>query len=443
MVKPRPAQPTVKFIDDYCENYRDLFPEVRTFEYFKYLHLGLISEIKRKTLPAIAKVVGLEDAEGLDHFLTEAPWSVEELRNRRLKLILNLIRGEEIMVIIDETGDKKKGKTTDYVKRQYIGNLGKIENRIVAVTSYRLWRGITFSLIAEVYKPRERLKEGDDYKSKPQIGGEIIKKLREMGLKIKLALADSEYGESEDNFVSILNKEKLNFVLAIRSNHGVWLPSGQRVRYNKWREFERVFSTGKTEERYVREIIFGKKREIRYWQVTDNKETLPDNSTWYIMTKVPGIKYKEVGNLYGLRNWVEYGLKQSKNELGWADFRVTDYHRIERWWEMVMSAYLMVSLQSEQLSESKEANLDLANPAKEEIKKHPWWNQGKGWKNILNNLRLFVQPLCYFNLLKPWLVVVFSPQIIRLFCRLFSLLNKLINSLLEKVFPRNSYFSSA
>jgi hypothetical protein len=30
------------------------------------------------------------------------------------------------------------------------------------------------------------------------------------------------------------------------------------------------------------------------------------------MTLIPGIKYKEVGNLYGLRNWVEYGLKQSK-----------------------------------------------------------------------------------------------------------------------------------
>jgi hypothetical protein len=73
----------------------------------------------------------------------------------------------------------------------------------------------------------------------------------------------------------------------------------------------------------------------------------------------------------------------------------------------------MVSLQSEQLSESKESSLDLANPAKEEMKKHPWWDEGKGWKNILNNLRLFVQALCYFNLLKPWLVVVFSPQVIR------------------------------
>jgi len=41
------------------------------------------------------------------------------------------------------------------------------------------------------------------------------------------------------------------------------------------------------------------------------------------MTKVPNIKYHEVRNSYGLRNWIEYGLKQKKNELGWADFRLT------------------------------------------------------------------------------------------------------------------------
>jgi SRSO17 transposase len=129
MVKPRPAKKTVKFIDDYCENYRDLFPEVRTFEYFKYLHLGIISDIKRKSLPEMAKVIGLETCEGLNHFLTESPWSVEKVKNRRLDLILKKTNQEEIIVIIDETGDRKKGKTTDYVKRQYIGNLGKVEKR--------------------------------------------------------------------------------------------------------------------------------------------------------------------------------------------------------------------------------------------------------------------------------------------------------------------------
>ncbi len=75
---------------------------------------------------------------------------------------------------------------------------------------------MTFPLLSEVYKPKSRLKEGDEYKSKPKIAGEMIKKLKELGFKIKIVLADSEYGESESNFVSILEKEKLDFVLAIR-----------------------------------------------------------------------------------------------------------------------------------------------------------------------------------------------------------------------------------
>jgi SRSO17 transposase len=35
MVKARDAKKTVKFIDEYCEVYRDLFPEVRSYECFK------------------------------------------------------------------------------------------------------------------------------------------------------------------------------------------------------------------------------------------------------------------------------------------------------------------------------------------------------------------------------------------------------------------------
>ncbi len=260
MVKPRQASKTVSFIDEYCEMYRDLFSDVRTFEYFKYLHLGIISELKRKSLPEIAKIIGLESPEQLNHFLTKSIWSRAEIEKRRLELILKVINGAEIIVIIDETGDKKKGTTTDYVKRQYIGNLGKIEQGLVSVTAFGLHKGKLFPLINEVYKPKERLKEGDEYKSKPQIGGEMIKKLKEKGFKIKLVLADSEYGESQTNLVNILEQEKLPFVLAIRSNHVMWLPSGQVIRTNKWREFEREFDTGKTEQRYVREIIYGAKK---------------------------------------------------------------------------------------------------------------------------------------------------------------------------------------
>jgi len=96
----------------------------------------------------------------------------------------------------------------------------------------------------------------------------------------------------------------------------VWLPLGQTVRCNRWRKFDRIFSDKTQEVRYVREIIFGKKRSRRFWEITTDPETMPENSTWYVMTEIPGLKYKDVGNLYGCRNWVQYGLNQSKNELG-------------------------------------------------------------------------------------------------------------------------------
>ena len=334
MVKPRSPQPTVQCVDTYCELYRDLFVEVRAYESFKYLQLGLISDLKRKSLPAIAKTVGLENGQGLHHFISQSPWQAEELEKRRLKVILTILEKREILVIIDETGDKKKGKKTDYVKRQYIGNLGKIENGIVSVNAYGYCEGMTFPLKFKIFKPKERLKEGDKYQTKPELGAEIVKELKEMGFKIKRVLADSLYGESDSNFISVVRELGIEYAVGIRSNHGVWLPKGQKVRANKWRAFKHIRWDRKEETRYIREIIYGKRRTIQYWQITTDKETVRDDSTWFVMTKIPHLKYKEVGEIYKVRAYVEQGFRNSKNELGWADFRLTKYADIQKWWEL-------------------------------------------------------------------------------------------------------------
>jgi SRSO17 transposase len=140
----REAVNTVTFIDNYCASYRDLFADVRSFEAFKFLHLGLVSEVKRKSLPAIARAVGLPNDQVLHHCITESPWSVTALQQRRLNLILQQLKGQSITLVIDETGDRKKGKTTDYVDRQYIGKLGKIDNGIVSVNAYGIAGQFTF-----------------------------------------------------------------------------------------------------------------------------------------------------------------------------------------------------------------------------------------------------------------------------------------------------------
>jgi SRSO17 transposase len=65
MFGAREPASTIKFVDDSCEGYRKLFPEVRSCEAFKYLHVGNYADIKRKTLPARSRGVGLSNEQGL------------------------------------------------------------------------------------------------------------------------------------------------------------------------------------------------------------------------------------------------------------------------------------------------------------------------------------------------------------------------------------------
>jgi SRSO17 transposase len=403
----RDAQPTVAVIDQYGEGYKHLFTEVRSYECFKYLHLGIISPIKKKSLPEIAKIVGINSPQSLHHFLANSPWSVTELRKTRLEKTLQALKGEKIIVIIDETGDRKKGNKTDYVARQYLGSVGKIDRGIVSVNAYGLYENITFPLMFKVFKPKGTLKPDDQYKTKIELASEIITELIELGFKIELVLADSLYGESS-SFIRTLDQYQLHWILSIRNNHGVWMPSSQKVRANKWCKFQRDFSNNTSETRYIREIIFGKRSSRTYWEMTTDPETMPDNSSSFVMTNLTTttsqIK-KTLGNLYGLRTWVEYGFRQSKQELGWTDYRLTQFPLIERWWEIIMSAYLMVSLNTQPF-----LSLQISDQAKKETVNsqnshhiHPQWNHQNGWKNVLNNLRLIIQPTLLLWLLSPWL----------------------------------------
>jgi len=177
--------------------------------------------------------VSINSAQSLHHFLANSDWSVEQLKLIRLNHLKKALDGKPITVVIDETGDRKKGKKTDYVARQYLGSVGKVDNGIVSVNAYGVYSNITFPLSVKVFKPKGTMKEGDKYKTKIELASEMITELIESGFNIELVLADSLYGESSQ-FLKKLAEYNLAYVVAIRSNHGVWLPAGQSVRANKW-----------------------------------------------------------------------------------------------------------------------------------------------------------------------------------------------------------------
>jgi hypothetical protein len=80
---------------------------------------------------------------------------------------------------------------------------------------------------------------------------------------------------------------------------------------------------------------------------TTDPATLPKLSTWYLLTNLarPAARrpqqaqLAEIVGAYGLRNWVEQGYKQVKDELGWADFQVRSDRAIRRHWTLVCCAF--------------------------------------------------------------------------------------------------------
>ena len=57
-----------------------------------------------------------------------------------------------------------------------------------------------------------------------------------------------------------------------------------------------------------------------------------------LATNLP-LPLTEIVRLYGLRNWVEQGYEQIKDELGWADFMVRSDRVIRRHWTLVCCAF--------------------------------------------------------------------------------------------------------
>ena len=183
------------------------------------------------------------------------------------------------------------------------------------------------------------------------------------------------------------------------------MQSSQTVRANKWYKFKRIFSDGKKEDRYIREIIYGKRREITYWQITTNTEIMPENSTSFVMTNIKTSRFRQkntIGNLYGQRTWVEYGFRQCKQELGWTDYRLTKAKDIEKWWEIINSVYWMISCKTEPIIKLINREQKIENKEKE-IPVHEDWRDFSSWKNTLINYRIMVKPIIVFCTILPWL----------------------------------------
>ncbi len=378
MTKAQECSPAPGPLEDFARRFDDLFTNVAQRRSFRsYLQGLLLPRDRHKTLTGLAgtePVTGAQDApaQRLQFFLSEAAWEAEALNARRLELLLSDAETrphEDGVLVIDETGYRKDGTKTDHVARQYLGNIGKIDHGIVAVSSLWADGAIYYPLHVAPYTPAERLPKGKQdaaFHTKPQLGVGLIDAALEMGIPFRAVVADCFYGEN-GTFAGALRTAGLPFVLGLNA---IWAPVDavhspqealEEVRWSgpedpgDWTQIVRRFRDGHEETWWGVELSFGPygpEKAMRIIVATTDPAALPGLSTWYLLTNLPHptapemtalpvapADLREVIRLYGLRNWVEQSYKQTRQELGWADFMVRDDRAIRRHWHLVWCAF--------------------------------------------------------------------------------------------------------
>ena len=94
---------------------------------------GMVSGLDRKNCWTIAEHRGDATPDGLQHLLSRAKWDADAVRDDLRDYVVDAFGDPGAVLVVDETGDVKKGVHSVGVQRQYTGTAGRIENAQVAV----------------------------------------------------------------------------------------------------------------------------------------------------------------------------------------------------------------------------------------------------------------------------------------------------------------------
>lgn len=192
---------------------------------------GLVEEGRRKSLEPLVERLGDEaDYQSMQQFLTDSPWDPAAVVRAVAERVTPEIDVEAW--VLDDTGFPKDGKDSPGVKRQYSGTLGKIGNCQIGVSVHAAGTKGTVPLGWALYLPEEwcedpgprrKAKIPDEiaFKTKPELGVELIERAADWEVPAAPLLGDSAYGENTD-LRRRLDATGSEYVLAVSSQVAVF-----------------------------------------------------------------------------------------------------------------------------------------------------------------------------------------------------------------------------
>jgi SRSO17 transposase len=162
------------------------------------------------------------------HFVGVSPWSDRAVRREAAHYALEVMTERESVEawIVDDTGFLKQGKHSVGVHRQYTGSAGKVTNCQVGVSLVVATQTEQLPVDFELYLPETwandparrqeaRIPNEIQFKTKPELALEMIKRAVSEGIPKGVILGDAGYGSSAD-FRRELRSLELRYIVGVQ-----------------------------------------------------------------------------------------------------------------------------------------------------------------------------------------------------------------------------------
>ena len=181
------------------------FARVATRRRARGFLFGLLGDLPRKNCWSIAEHAGDTDPHGMQYLLGRAVWDTDGVRDDLRDYVTTGLGDSDAVLVVDETGDLKKGTCTVGVQRQYTGTAGRIENAQVAV--YLTYAGVRGHAMIdrELYLPKSWTSDPDrcaeagvpddiEFLTKPALATGMICRALDAGTPARWVAGDEVYG---------------------------------------------------------------------------------------------------------------------------------------------------------------------------------------------------------------------------------------------------------
>jgi SRSO17 transposase len=222
--------------DDLMERIAGRFARVEPRRRARAFVLGLLSGLRRKNCWTIAEQAGDATPDGMQHLLAAARWDADAVRDDVRAYVVEHLGSADAVLVVDETGDVKKGAASAGVQRQYSGTAGRVENCQVAVfLSYASPAGHAL-IDRELYLPRSwtadparcaaaGIPEGTAFATKPKLARRMIARALDAGTPAAWVTGDEVYG-ADPGLRADLERRQAGYVLAVAASHQVVTAAG-------------------------------------------------------------------------------------------------------------------------------------------------------------------------------------------------------------------------